>query len=332
MEDRDGISDASSTAVLACLGTAGVFEVLTVPALQDRAAWAASPWREDPYHTVVSLAQFTVLMLGLVTALRLLARRAPGAPDRAQQLARAAGATTALIAVALAFEWTAVLNGAHGWTWGTWNTVLVGGLAVVSVLTAAVTTLLVRGRSPRGSSGRWRHDWLGDVALLGRHVPGLRRWAGPEVMTWVRRRAMTVFVTVSVLAAALFTAADAVGERMTNVLLITWYLLAETACNLAFCVVSNAAAGFIARPPRTTARRAAETSVVAGCVGVIAAIAFHDPLWRVFTAEPLTVGGLFAVTFGAGLAAALATAAVLRLRTSRPALATPADPDDPESV
>ena len=44
-------------------------------------------------------------------------------------------------------------------------------------------------------------------------------------------------------------------------------------------MVSNAVAGFIARPPRTRLRRIAETSAVVGCVAIHVAIAFRDALW-----------------------------------------------------
>ena len=101
---------APSAAVQGSLGAAGVFEVLTVPETQDKTIWAVSPWREDPYHAVVSLAGFAVPMLALAIALRLLTWRAPGGPDRAQQTVRAAGVMTAMIGLTLAFEWVAVFG------------------------------------------------------------------------------------------------------------------------------------------------------------------------------------------------------------------------------
>lgn len=47
---------AASLAVWTSLGTGGVFEALTVPEIENKAAWAISPWKEDPYHTAVYLA------------------------------------------------------------------------------------------------------------------------------------------------------------------------------------------------------------------------------------------------------------------------------------
>jgi hypothetical protein len=313
---------ASSAAFRASLGAAGVFEVLTVPETQDKTIWAVSPWREDPYHTVVLLAGFAVPMLALAIALRLLAWRAPGGPDRAQQTVRAAGVMTAMIGLTLAFEWAAIVGGTPASPGGTWTSVQAGGLVVTSGLTVAVTVLLVRCRRHRGSSGRWRHDWMGDAVFVCQRIPVLRRWASPQAAAWVRRRAVTVFLVLSVLAAAAITGAQAIGERLTDPLFIAWMLMAETAANLAFCVISNAVAGFIARPPRARPRRIAETSVVAGCIAILVAIAFHDALWSVLGTGPLTPPALAALTLGAGLATSLVAAALRLARTSG---ATPQD-------
>jgi hypothetical protein len=123
---------------------------------------------------------------------------------------------------------------------------------------------------------------------------------------------MTVFVTLSTLAAAALTGAQAIGERWTDPLLIAWFLVVAATSNLAFCVISNAVAGFIARPPRARPRRIAEASVVAGCVAISAATAFRDALWPVFGTDSLTsVPVLAAFTLGAGLVTSLVTAALL---------------------
>jgi hypothetical protein len=303
---------ASPAVILASLGAAGLFEVLTVLATQDKTVRAASPWQDDPYDAVVSLTQFAVPMLALVIALRLFAWRAPDAPDRERQMVRAAGAMTTLTGLTLVFEWAAVIGGAHAPYWNTWTSTLISGLVVTSTLTVAVTALLVRRRRPRGSYGRWRHDWLGDVVLLCDRIPVLRRWATPEAAAWVRRRAMTVFVTLSVLAAVGIAGSLAIGERWTNPLLIAWALIVETTSNLAFCVIGNAVAGFVARPPRTRARRVAETSVVAGCLAIQVTLAFRDALWAALGAGSLTsVPALVALTLGAGLVTSLATAWLL---------------------
>ncbi|NUQ97382.1 MAG: hypothetical protein HOY79_12815 [Streptomyces sp.] len=303
---------AYPTAVWASLGAAGVFEALTVLETQDKTVRAASPWQDDPYDVMVSLARFTVPMLALVIALRLLVWLAPDGVDRARQTVRAAGAMVTLVGLTVVSEWAAVIARTPVSSSGAWASVLIGGLVVNSVLTVAVAVLLVRGHRRHGSADPGRHDWLGDAVFLGRRIPVLRRWVGPDAAVWVRRRAMTVFVALSALAAAGLTSAQAIGERWTDPLLIAWFLVVAATSNLAFCVISNAVAGFVARPPRTRARRIAEVSAVAGCVAISVATAFRDALWPVFGTGSLTsVPALAALTLGAGLVTSLVTAALL---------------------
>jgi hypothetical protein len=319
VEHTDKNRRTSPTVIWASLGAAGIFEAATVLATQDKTVRAASPWQDDPYDAVVSLTQFAVPMLALAITLRLLAWRAPGGQDRMRQTVRAAGAMTALIGLTLVFEWAALIGGAHAAAWGTWTGVLAGGLVVVSMLTAVVAVLLVRRRGSGGSPVRRRHDWLGDVVFLCARIPALRRWVTPDAAAWTRRRAMTVFVALSVLAATGITAAQSIGERWTNPLLIAWMLVVETTSNLAFCVISNAVAGFIARPPGPRRRRVVEASVVAGCVAIQLAVAFRDVLRPAIGAAALTsVPAVAAITLGAGLVTFMVTAGLLLGRARRP--------------
>ncbi|MFC4907259.1 hypothetical protein [Actinomadura gamaensis] len=298
--------NASTFAIRTSLGAAALFEALTVLATQDKPVRAVSPWQDDPYDAAVSLAMFAVPMLAAVVLLRLPVWRAPGGPDRAQQTARAAGAMLALVALTLVAEWAAVVAGAGHPRWDARTAALIGGLIVNSLVTGGAAALLWRGRAPRGSAARWRHDWLGDVLLLAERVPVLRRWARPEAAGWVRRHALTVFSAASAVAALAITGSQALGEHWTDPLLIAFMLAVEFTAYLTFCLLTNAVAGFVARPPRSRPRRAAETSLIAGALATHLAIAFRNALWP--GPEPLTsVPAVMAFTFGAGLAAALAT-------------------------
>ncbi|MGW2649714.1 hypothetical protein ACWC2T_33570 [Streptomyces sp. NPDC001393] len=315
MESMEENGRVSSAVVWVSLGVAAVFEASTVLETQDKTVRAASPWQDDPYDVMVSLAQFTVPMLALAIALRLLVWRAPGGADRARQTVRAAGAMLTLAGLTLASEWAAVVARSPFSVSG-WASVLISGLVVNSVLTVVAAASLVRGRRRRGLCGGWRNDWLGDAVIVCRRVPVLRRRVGPDATAWVRRRAMTVFVALSVLAATAVTSAQAIGERWTDPLLIAWFLLVAATSNLAFCVISNAIAGFIARPPRTRLRRIGEASLVAGCVAISVATAFRDMLWPVFGSGSLTsVPALVTLTLGAGLVTSVITAALLLART-----------------
>jgi len=291
----------------ASLCTAVVFEALTVFATHDKTVRAASPWQDDPYDVLVSFAQFTVPMLALAIGLRLLAWRAPGGEDREQQTVRAAVAMTAIITLTLAFEWAALLDGAHEADRNAWTTVLIGGLVVTSALTVAVAVPLLRRLGRR----TWRDDWLGDVLYLCQRIPVLRRRATPELAAWVRRHAMGVFVTLSFLAAVGIIGALAVGEQWTDPLLIAWALAIETSSNLVFCVISNAVAGFIARPPRSRVRRRVETAVLVGCIAALVTTAFRDTIWGALGRGALTsVPTLAGLTIGTGVAIFLLTLAV----------------------
>ncbi|QKG23863.1 hypothetical protein ACTIVE_5506 [Actinomadura verrucosospora] len=290
-------------AVLAGLALACLFEALTVLETQGGDVRAARPWQDDPYNTAVSLARFAVPMLGAVIALRLLAWRAPGGPDREHQTVRAAGALTALVGLTLAAEWAAVAVVRRSWTGWTWA--MVAGLAVTSACAVAVTVMLARCRGTRPRA-RWRHDWLGDVLLVGQRLPVLRRWATPAAADRVRGHAPAVFALASALAAAGIVGGMVVGEHWTDPGLIAWAFAVEFASNLAFCVISNAVAGFIARPERPWTRRAGEASLVAGCVAVQLAVAFHGELWPAASVADLAV-----LTLGAGALASAAAGALL---------------------
>jgi hypothetical protein len=251
-------------AILAALGAAVLFEALTLLTTQDKIVRAVSPWQDDPYDVIVSFAMLDVPVLALAIALRLPAWRAPGGSDRGHQTVRAAGTLMTLTGLTLAVEWAAVIAGAHAPVWNGWTTALVAGLAAVSVLTLAAAAGLWRQRSPRRAARGWRQDWLGDVALIGRRIPVVGRWATDGMVEWIRTHATAVFVTASVLAAAAAIGGQAIGEGWTDPLLIAWAIIVVTTATFAFCVITNAAAGFIARPPRTRAAHVAETSVIVG--------------------------------------------------------------------
>lgn len=304
-------------AILAGLGVAGLFEVLTLVATQNKTVRAGSPWQDDPYDVVVSLALFAVPMLALAICLRLLAWHAPGAPDRERQTLRATGAMMALVGLTAVFEWAAVAVGAHAADRTSTTSWLIAGLAVVSVLTAGTTGMLIWLRRPSGSDHQWRHDWLGDVIVVTQWIPWVRQWGAPTA-GWVRRHVITVFVGLSVLAAGGEIGALAVGEGWTDPLLITWALIIATTSNITFCVISNAVAGFIARPGRSEPQRITEISLLTGFIAIQITTAFRDAIWSLATGKPVTdVTTLAALTLGAGVLVSATTAAVLMARRGR---------------
>jgi hypothetical protein len=136
---------------------------------------------------------------------------------------------------------------------------------------------------------------------------------------------MLVFSAVSVSAGALEISGTVVGERWTDLLLISWATVVIAAANFAFCVISNAVAGFIARPPLSRAQRATESAVVAGSAATLTAVAFRADIWRLGSRHPLdTVAPLVMLTLGVGVAVALMTAViVLRRSPAAPRVSNP---------
>lgn len=313
-DDRTGpAARASLVAISAALGNAVLFESLTLLETQDRAVRVASPWQNDPYNTMVSFAVFTVPMICLVVAMRLTVWRQPGESDRAQQTLRAIAMATCIVAVTLAVEWAAVGLRAHRNAWDARTGWLISGLATSTIFTAWVVIRLARTGVLRRHGRAWEHDWLGDMVQAGSAVPLLRQWVTPRRAEWVRQHAVSVFASVSLCGSLVVIAALAVGERWTNPLLIAWAVAVETTSNFAFCIISNAIAGFIARPARGTSRRRLELATLAGFVAVQLAVAFHTALWRGLGGSDLSsVVDLVALTFGAGLFAWVLTFALVR--------------------
>lgn len=301
--------------MLGALALGLLFEATNLVGTQDKAVYARVPWHADPFHAVVLAAVLTVAMVVVAIAARMLVWAAPGTADREWQMARAAGVLTAVVSIAAGFQWDSVAAHDQGRTWNEATMVQIAALALTSAAAVAAGLGLLRVPTARPPGAGAEHDWLGDAALLVARIPGLRRAAAPDLVAWVRRRAVRVFAALSVLAAAPITTAQAVGESLTDPLLIGWFLGVLAATLFAFCMIANACAGFVARPPRSPARRLAERALVAGCLGIQLSEAFHDPLWRTLTGHPVGgVGTLLALTGGAGALAAAICAAVLGLR------------------
>lgn len=290
-----------------------LFELAGGLGTQDKAIYRAMPWHDDPYHAVLLAALLTVGPLMVVLGARMLVWSAPGRHDRARQMLRAAGVLVAAIAIASGLEWAAVAEHARARAWNGATTLQIAALVLTTVATAWLACGLTTARPAYRT--RWTEDWLGDAA----RIPAFGRAVPAGAVAWIRRRAILVFATASLLVALPIVAAQAIGEGWTDPVLIGWMLAVLTASLFAFCVIANALAGFVARPPRSRGRRIAEASLVAGCLGVQAGEAFHDQIWRALTGHLAgTVGDLVAITAGTGLLALAICAAALLARRDRP--------------
>ncbi len=299
--------------VAGALAVGFLFEVANLIGTQDKTIFAVTPWQDDPYHAVLLAALFTVAMLSAALGARMLVWSAAGAGDRARQMLRGAGVLVGVITIAAGFQWAAVASGRHARTWDTATALQIAGSSVVTVAAVAVAVALVTART--AGPAQWSTDWLGDAALLVARVPWVDGAAViADGVAWIRPRAIRVFAGVSVVVALPIVAAQALGEQWTDPVLIVWALIVLTATIFTFCVIANALAGIVSRPPRSRARRNAEWSLVGGCLAIQVSEAFHDQIWQALTGHPAgTVAALLALTAGSGLIGAAACAAVTAL-------------------
>lgn len=295
--------------------TALIFEVATAIATQDKRIRAVSPWQDDPFNVGISVAIFTVPVLAVVIAARLLLWHQPGTDGRLRQLHRAVAVMIGIIGGTTVFEWVAVATGQHRGAWDGWTGLLGGALVVTTLLVTVTVVALVQSRRSVPGSGL-PIDWLDDAIALGKRLPLTHRVAKPVVAQWIRRRAMTVFVVSSLVAALGVIGALAISEGWTDPVLFGWAVAVEFCANLAFCLISNSIACFIARPARSAARRRFEAAVVVACLAVQGAVAFRDVVWRVVArhTDLSMVGELVVLTGTAAVVAATLTTVVWRPR------------------
>ena len=272
---------------------------------QDKAVLAASPWQDDPFHTWVSLAVFALPALLAVTALRAVGGWLPwgrsSSVARQRDLVRAGLVMTSFDAVTVAVCWLAV---ALRWDRQLWDSTTPWLVAVVGALTVPVPVVVwlgmrwLRSRNAVAAPDDVPADWVADV------LPA-------PLAAWVRRHDRLVFLTASVVAACGIVGGLALGEGWTNLLLIGWAVALEITCYYAFCVLTNAVLGFIARPPRD---RRTERAVVVGSLAFQLAVAMHNQLAPLIGfGAPGGVGRLVQVTVVPALAAFAVALVLLRL-------------------
>ncbi len=314
-------SKASTSALWGTLLLAAAFEVVTALATQDRAVRHRSPWQDDPYNTAVSLALLVVPVLALLLAVRLFSRALAGRPPQAaphEQMTRAALAVTVVVDLVLCSEWIAVFAGARRTEWNADTAALVAVLAMGTLAAATLTTVHISAGALRRSE-EWDTDWLDDFAAIAARLPGGDRRDLSGAIAWTRRRALLVFALGSSVGAVVVVGGLAVGEHWTDPWLITWALVVESTLNLVVCLLANAIAGFVNRPPDRLSN--VEVSFAGGVLAVQIAVAFHAQLWTAITGHPandtwaltqLTVG---AALIGAAAAYLLSTTYVRRRQT-----------------
>jgi hypothetical protein len=305
---------SAASAIALALGNGVLFSAFAALSTQVKALQAATPWQDDPYHGMVSFAGFLVPALTFLTALRLvLWRRGAALPRfRVDQLLRAALVNVALVAGTVLTDWVAVALRADRPLWNSTTPWLIGVIGVLTVTSAGCGQTWARARRalPDGPDDG---DWLDDLARLVNLVT-VRPLDLRRPIALLRRHIVAFATGFSLLAGIGVAGAQAVGEGVTDPVLISTYAVIGTGGFLAFCLVCDAAL-HIARPQRQVSTW--WIAVVAGCAGLPVSAVFRDGIWALLdlpgtvdtSAELalITVGGA-----GAAFALSLLTARAAR--------------------
>jgi hypothetical protein len=307
-------------AIMASLGLAAVFAVLTVVSKETPALDLRQPWQDDPYDVVVSL-DFVVLPLLVTIGLlrvQLCRRYEPLPARRLVDLLRVGGAAVAVSLATELAEWVAVLMGRHRATWTAATTAQVVALAALTAATIGAWVLLRRAARTvtRVATAAAQPDWLTDcvalglraAAMLGRHrgrAQAVVGWADTRVLARVRAHPVAAAGLVAVALALPFVVAKIVLEGYPAPLVLLVFAFV-TASLFAFLVIVGGYLRLVA--PHTARTPVWLSSTVLACTAGSVAFAFHDSLLA-----QQSVRGLSTLFFGAALAAGTASIAAQTL-------------------
>lgn len=312
-------------AIMAALGLAVVFAVVTVVSKETPALDLHQPWQDDPYDVLVSLDFVAVPLLVVIGVMRvLLCRRYEPLPARRLvDLLRVAEAALVVSLATEVAEWVAVALGRHRATWTaatTWQVAalvvltatLFGGFVLVRRAARAVSRIATAAEQP---------DWFTDaIALglratwvLGRHRgPALTviRWVDSQLVARIRAHSIAAAGLLAAVLALPFVAAKILLEGYPAQLVLLVFAFV-TASLFVFVVVVGAYLRVLA-PRRASAPAWLCTAVVACTAGTVA-FAFHDSILAHQTVNELSA--LFLGVVAAAGAVSLAVQALWRLHT-----------------
>ncbi len=207
-------------AVFATLAASALFFVFTAPIKQMAPIYRHAPWENDPYDTVSSFAMFFVPLVAAfcLVPLSLCRTSEPLPMARSRDLIRGCRVALGTIVIALLSDWvSALLSRANRSQWNVVTGVLVGFLALMTVLTVTVAIDLLRAPTFRPAASPVEgSDWLGDmVAVAERETRRLGPFGRPArtVLTWTRRRLLAAVRGHPILAAAVAAAVFRADRR-----------------------------------------------------------------------------------------------------------------------
>ena len=150
MNDEDaiapaGTNDVRRTCVVAA-GAAASFGALFAISTQLASIRAHSPWAEDPYDAVVSIAALVLPVVAAITCVRYLRWRRPGAIPvfGARQMLRGTAVALGLVWASVGACMAALVLRARVDTWGPWLGWLLVPLAVTTIAAVIASSMLHR--------------------------------------------------------------------------------------------------------------------------------------------------------------------------------------------
>lgn len=290
------------------------FTAFAFASTRVRAIRAGSPWQDDPHDVVVSFTEFLVpVVVVLVGAAALVGSR--------HRVHRAASWTTALVGLTLGVDVIAVVTGADQDRWNAGTAPLVTVMFVLVGLTL-LTAIALRLTRPGADAIEPVGDWLDDLPrlLLILRLAGPARWVEQSGRReFVRRHVTGLAAALSLLAALLVAAAQAVGEGGLDPALFVLETLVCAAGLFGFCMISNAVLRLVglSGPPRQSVQRALRVGAIAAAVTAPAALGLRQSIWLAIgqRSEVTSVAQLTGVIVGAVLVVGvLAAASALRRR------------------
>ncbi len=313
----DPVRPGLGRAVFGSLLVSAGFVAFTCAAKEVSAVGAHSPWQDDPYDTMVSFAIFFIPLVTGLCAVRvpLCRRNAPLPVRRVVDLLRGSRTLLVLVCVTLASDWASVVLGAERSTWTAITGLLVGLLALFTVLTLTVGVSLLRaGRGRFEAAGApSQPDWAADAVMLGEHAAarlGRRRDSTLQALhlldRWLvsraRRRPLFAAAVLSLAFGAAITGVRALEEGGGMSLLL--FLAVGASGMFAFLATVGAHLHLLGRPLRVPSP--AVRAGVLACATIPVTLAFRNSLWWIIGQSERTAGiAAFAV-----LAFVVAAAAV----------------------
>jgi hypothetical protein len=267
--------------------TGVVFSVWAYFTTQDHPVVAALPWRDDPYHGVVSFTEFLVpVMTALLLVRTALWRRGRPVPAfRVNQTTRAGLVIASLVGLTVLTDALATALHADRQLWTSATPWLV--LTLVRLAALAVGTLFL-GRTalralPQPAGGRPDRDWLDDLGELVRLV---LRWRVDRPLEAVREHIVVAAVLLSLVAGLAVTTLQAVGEGGEAAFFFTISVIVVAGGFLAFCLICNAVLHIAvprARPVRQPGahrvRTATRVGAIAWALALPGAAVLRDQIW-----------------------------------------------------